>query len=258
MSKYLLSCRPGSYRQYAMHAYEHLPEIGVKYMEIKTPSNQEDVNFTKEMLEELNLQALSLNYPINIDDKNNIQKFEDIIPLIKQIGPTYLFSSVKVKKEKKRAKGYRILQEIGDIAKENDLFISVETHPPYNTNGDRGKETMENVDHPNIKINFDTANIYYYNKDVDGKEELKKVLPWLYSIHIKDCRKKTKDWYFPAIGDGEVDFPGIIAILDGLDKTIPLTLEIEGIKGEKLSLEDVKKRVEKSVNYLKSICKNIE
>lgn len=258
MAKYLLSCRPGSYGQFRMHAYEHLPEIGVKYLEIDVPSDKKEAEFKLEMFEDLGLKALSLSFPIKIDKKNIVKKFENAIPLIKMMDPMYIFSSVKVKKESKREKGYSILQEIGDVAKANDIFISIETHPHYNTNGDRGKETMENVNHPNIKINFDTANVYYYNKNVDGKEELKKVLPWIGSIHIKDCMKRYKDWCFPAIGDGAVDFPGILKILDPLDQTIPLTLELEGVKGEDLNLEKAKDNVARSFAYLKNINEKIE
>lgn len=258
MVKYLLSSRPGSYRQFKMHAYEHLPEIGVHNVEIDVPSSEDEAKFKLEMFEDLGLHALSLSFPIKIDKRRIVKKFEDAIPVIKMMDPMYIFSSVKVKKEKKREKGYSILQEIGDIAKANDIFISIETHPHYNTNGDRGKETMEHVNHPNIRINFDTANIYYYNKDVDGKDELKKVIPWLGSIHIKDCMKRYHDWSFPAIGDGKVDFPGIFDILGSLDQTIPLTLELEGVKGKDLTLEQAKDNVARSFEYLRNINDKIE
>ncbi|MHA1819140.1 MAG: sugar phosphate isomerase/epimerase family protein [Promethearchaeota archaeon] len=258
MAKFLLSCRPGSYGKYSLYAIEHLAELGVKYIELDAPKSKEDAEVKKEMLDDFNMKALSVAYPIDIDDKKVVEKFKNALEWIKILEPMYLFSSVKVKKEKERSKGYPILKELGDIANENNLFISVETHPPYNTNGDRGKETMENVNSPGVKINFDTSNIYYYNKNIKIEDELMKVLPWLGSMHIKDSKKRYHDWYFPAIGDGEVDFPKVLAIVNQLEQKVPLTIEIEGIKGEKLDLDQTKERVKKSVEYLRSLGYNLE
>ena len=253
MAKYILSCRPGSYGNFSMAAYEHLPEIGVKYVEIPMPASMEEANMKIEIFEDVGLKALSLQFEIEIDDKKIIQKFKDSIPIIKKMNPMYIFSSCKVKKEKKRENGYPILKQIAEIALENDIFISIETHPFYNTNGDRGVETMKAIDSLGAKINFDTANIYYYNNGIDGKEELKKVLPWLGSLHLKDCMKNYHEWDFPAIGEGKCDYPGIKAILDPLDMIIPLTMEIEGTKGIKLNLEKSKDVVKRSVNYLNGL-----
>lgn len=253
MAKYIISCRPGSYGKFSLHAFEHLAEIGVKFVELEMPSSDEDAKFKLEMFEDISIKALSLCFPINIDDKKVVDKFKETIPIIKKFNPMYIFSSVKIKKENKRQKGYPILAKIGEIAKENNIFISVETHPYYNTNGDRGVETMKAVNHPNVKINYDSANIYYYNEGVDGIAELKKVLPYLGSVHVKDCMKRYHDWAFPEIGLGKVEFPELFKLMDTLDRTISLTLEIEGVKGEQLNLEQTKERVKNSVEYLKKL-----
>ena len=43
-------------------------------------------------------------------------------------------------------------------------------------NGDIALETMKAVDHPNIRINFDTGNVYYYNHDVTAVAEVQKII----------------------------------------------------------------------------------
>lgn len=258
MANFILSCRPSSYGKFRLHSYEHLSEIGIKHVEIDIPKTETAADIQLDMLDELGLTSLSLCFPINIDDKKIIEKFEKSLPIIKKMKPKYIFSSVKKKHEKDLEEGYAVLSKLGNIAKEMGIFISVETHPPYNSNGDVGKKTMENVNHPNVKINFDTANIYFYNKDIDAKEELKKILPWLGSVHLKDSMKRYYDWAFPSIGGGKIDFPGLLNILNELNTEIPLTLEIEGEKGEKLDLSETLNRVKKSADYLRSLNFNIK
>ncbi|MHA1341308.1 MAG: sugar phosphate isomerase/epimerase family protein [Promethearchaeota archaeon] len=255
MAKFIISCRPASYGKYSKVAFQHWAEIGQKNLELDMPRSEKKARNLLEELNSYNLKALSLSFPIDVDDKRIIKKFQKASKIIRILEPMYIFSSVKVSNESERNKGYPILKTLGDIARELKVFISVETHPVYNTNGDRGKETMENVNHPNVRINYDTANIYYYNKDIDGVEELKKILKWVGSVHIKDCMLNYHEWNFPTIGEGKVNFSEIIKTLDQLDKTIPLTLEIEGVKGENLTLEETKQRIQKSVQYLENLLK---
>jgi len=253
MAKYILSCRPSSYGRFILNSYEHLSEIGVKNVEVDLPADLKAADMMLDMFQELDLHALSVSFPIDVENKSCVENFKKSIPALQKMKPMYIFSSVKIGKEKNRAKGYPILKQLGDIAAQNNVFFSVETHPFYNTNGSRGKETMENVNSPGMKINFDTANIYYYNENISGVEEMKKILPWLGSLHIKDSLAKPKDWSFMEIGKGKVDFPGTFKVLDSLNQTIPLTLEIEGIKGEVLNLDQTKTRVVNSIKYLRDI-----
>jgi inosose dehydratase len=93
----------------------------------------------------------------------------------------------------------------------------LETHPPFCTNADKMLETMEKVNHPNIRINFDTANIYYYNKfEVgDGIKEMEKVKQYIASIHLKESNGKPETWWFPPLGSngGIVDYKKIFYII---------------------------------------------
>jgi len=253
MAKFLLSIRPYSYGKFSKIVFEHWSSLNQKYLELDVPKSYLIAKLLYEKLSSYNLKALSISIHIDIDDKNVIKKFQKYEKIIKLFEPMYIFSSVKIKNESERAKGYPLLKELGDFAKDLNVFISIETHPFYNTNADRGMETMQNINHPNVKLNFDTANIYFYNQNIDGVEELKKILPWIGSLHIKDCNLNYHEWYFPAIGDGKVNYPELIKVLNNLDKTIPLTIEIEGIKGEIINLEQAKNRVEKSVEYLKKL-----
>src|SRR5262249_26573569 len=73
---------------------------------------------------------------------------------------------------------------------------------------------LSEVDHPQVRLNFDTANILYYNAGVDVAEELEKVKDLVQNVHVKDSRGRVEDWYFPAVGDGgAVDFASSVKFL---------------------------------------------
>ena len=130
--------------------------------------------------------------------------------------------------------------------------MALETHPDLATNGDVATRTMAGVAHPNIRINFDTANVCFYNEGVTATGELEKVINFVASVHLKDTNGGFKDWHFPALGEGVVDFPEIYRMLDERGFDGPSTLELEGIRDEDLSLEAAHERIENSLAYLRA------
>jgi sugar phosphate isomerase/epimerase len=104
----------------------------------------------------------------------------------------------------------------------------METHPPLGENGDKAKKTLDAVDHPGLRFNFDTANVYYYNEGTDTITELKKVAQYVASVHLKDTDGGFKSPNFPPLGQGIVDFKGVFDVLRDVNFEGPYTLEIEG------------------------------
>ncbi len=115
-------------------------------------------------------------------------------------------------------------------------------------------QLMSEVDHPHVRLNFDTGNIAYYNRALDLCEELKRVNHLVGSVHLKDNRGGFEDWYFPALGEGgAVDFTGVRRVLDGVGFAGPYTIEIEGIGGEpEPGLEERHQRIGRSVAHLRA------
>lgn len=144
------------------------------------------------------------------------------------------------------------LRTIGDTARELGLTVALETHKGPTQNADAMLALMAAVDHPHVRINFDTGNIAYYNQGVDPVDELEKVKHFVRNVHLKDNRGGFEDWYFPAVGDGgAVDFRRVREILDGVGFFGPYTVEIEGIQGEpEPGLEGRVDRVARSAKHL--------
>jgi inosose dehydratase len=148
---------------------------------------------------------------------------------------------------------YARLRDAGDIAEKYGVTIVLETHPDLGTNGDIHLETMQQINHPYVRVNFDTGNIHYYNRGIDAPGELRKIIDYVATVEIKDHNGVYNDWNFPALGQGVVDIPEILSVLREYQYDGPITMEIEGIKGVDWDEETTKQAIENSVIYLRSV-----
>jgi L-ribulose-5-phosphate 3-epimerase len=146
------------------------------------------------------------------------------------------------------------LRRIGDTAGALGVTVALETHKGPTQNAEAMLRLMDELNHPAIRLNFDTGNIAYYNAGLDPVAELANVAPWVRNVHLKDNRGRFEDWYFPALGDGgAVDFRRIREILDAAGYTGAWTIEIEGIGGEpEPGVEARHERIRRSVEHLRA------
>jgi inosose dehydratase len=145
------------------------------------------------------------------------------------------------------------LRRAGDLAGKYGVTLVLETHPDLGTNGDVHLESMQRINHPHVRVNFDTGNIHFYNENRSAPAELLKIIDYAATVELKDHRGKCGQWNFPALGQGVVDIPGVLRILREHGFSGPITMEIEGIRGVRLSEEQVKKNLADSAAYLRSL-----
>src|SRR4030043_435614 len=93
------------------------------------------------------------------------------------------------------------------------------------------RPTMQAVDHPNVRINYDTANVSFYNRGVTAVGELGKLIDYVATVHLKDSTGKFEEWVFPTLGTGVADFPEVFRMLNARGFAGPCTMELEGTKG---------------------------
>jgi len=213
-------------------------------------SSEEDIRSFQALLEEEGVRVISANGGGNLEDPAQVAAIKKRMDLAHRLGARIFVLSCGQKSDEV----YRRLHELGDYALSRGLVMALETHPPLITNAEVALETMRKVNHKNVRINFDTANIHYYNQGVDTLDELRKVLDYVVHMHLKDSRKGYKDWFFPAIGEGTIDIPGVFRLCNEAGFFGPFSLEIEGIQGEgDLPFDKRQERIAKSVEYLKKI-----
>jgi inosose dehydratase len=146
------------------------------------------------------------------------------------------------------------LRTLGDEAAALGMTIALETHKGPTQNAVAMLALMADIDHPRVRLNFDTGNIAYYNAGADPVAELERVRHLVRNVHLKDNRGGFEDWYFPAAGDGgAVDFRRVREVLDDIGFLGPYTIEIEGIGGEpEPGLDARVERVARSARHLQT------
>ncbi|MDQ1256524.1 MAG: L-ribulose-5-phosphate 3-epimerase, partial [Candidatus Hydrogenedentes bacterium] len=205
-------------------------------------------------LKESGLTALVVRGNTDLSKESCVDELAVQLATCEKMGVKYMFLSAKRNGAEKEVV-YDRLRKAGDIAQQHGVTITLETHPDLGTNGDVHVETMKAVNHPNIRVNFDTGNITYYNEGTDAVAELKKTIDYVATVELKDHTGGLEAWNFPALGKGDTDFPGIFRVLDEKGYAGPITIEFEGVKGVELTEEQTKAAIAESVAHLKSIAR---
>ncbi len=248
---HLIACRIYSYGKFIDKAWTHLPSIGIRHIEINIPEPDE-VDALKTKLADHGLTASTLAGRFDIQQPSCVDDFQWQLAACNTLGTKFCFLSVKADTLDLRL-AYERLQALGDAAAQAGVMIVMETHPDLITNGDVARQTMRGVNHPNIRVNFDTANVYYYNHNVDAVGELAKVIDDTAAVHLKDTNGGFKAAHFPALGQGVVDFPAVFQLLDRHGFDGPCTMELEGIAGVEFNESQRLAYVADSVEYLRRI-----
>ena len=242
-----LACNVGSYGPYRNIAFEHLASIGCRNVEFHLPADDQ-LDALEADLEKHGLTATTVMSDFPIHDEGILSSFHRSIHAANRFGAGVIFVSAH-SKEVPLDVIYDRLRKLGDEAADHGVKIGIETHPDLADNGRVARQTMEAVNHPAVGINFDTANVLFYaDGPSDTIEELKKVLPWVVSVHLKDYSGTgPKQWAVPTLGKGHIDFPAVFRLLEAQGFDGPATLEIEGVEGETLTEAQMKERVADSV-----------
>jgi len=124
------------------------------------------------------------------------------------------------------AKMLQRLDEVADIFMVQNILLGLET----------GQETaaelaalLHKLNHPNIGVNFDPANMLLYDKG-DPVKALHTLAPWIRQVHIKDA-KRTRvpgTWGDEVpVGTGEVDWRAFFSTFKHVIFNVNLAIERE-------------------------------
>jgi inosose dehydratase len=270
----VISCLPVCYGRYGVEAaIERLPAAGIDYLELPirtcgwesrlgdTPlvtdaSTTAQIHQVERRIASAGLSISSCNIlsgnPLDPDVLNIIKRKID---LAAQFGVSLVVGEAgEADSPESSATLLEHLIEIGDHAATRDVVYCFETHPGLCVEH-RGMLGLMNVlDHPHLKLNFDTGNILYYNQNLNGEIALAKVCHHVRHLHLKDFGGEYGQWNFPALGyGGAVDFLRVRDTMRSCGFSGPYSIEIAGVAGEgELSLEEHHLRVRKSIAHLRT------
>lgn len=210
----------------------------------------------KDLLAEYNLTAVGMSGHANLMDPRRLADFIQNIRLAHFFGCQYIVSSIGEAhlEDTKEVGDEELVSHLRSLLPhliETNLTLVLETHGEHGT-ATRIAPIVKAVQSDRVKICYDTANVIYF-AEVTGNEDLVANLDEIGYLHIKDKAGKPKEWNFPALGEGYVDFPGIFSILDEANNLAPLSIEIEFKEGGSSSLEEVDEAIQISAAYLRSL-----
>ena len=207
-------------------ALERIAALGIPCVEVSLGA-EDDAAEARALLDGHGLRAATLSAPCPLADDAVFDVFEAYCAKAVVLGCTGIFTSVKAG-EMPLGRAYDRLRRIGDVGERHGVKIGMETHPDLCENGDKAAASMQAVNHPWVGINYDTANVYYYNEGIDTVAEVAKEAQYVVSVHLKDTLGGYRDGGFPDFGQGVVDFAAVFAVLEGVGFTGPYTMELEG------------------------------
>lgn len=253
-------------------ALELVPKLGLNHIELALKGHRgqltvpdevvasEDMGPEREAalrqaLDSHGIRALTGNGGDNMRDADGIARFKARLDLAQRLDMRFVIGSAGEATEEDRPILIATLREIGDYAAARNLTVCFETHPGITVNAAQMLRTMDELRHPALRLNFDTANVLYYNDGADVLAQLRAVAPYIGHMHLKDSRGRLREWYFPALGDGgAVDFAAIGRILNDVGFFGPFSIELEGIGGEpELTLGQRQDRLLRSVDHLRAV-----
>jgi inosose dehydratase len=270
----LISCLTNSYGRFGAQAgIEQLPAAGIHHVElpirtagvdspfgdqpfVTTAATLNDLKGVDRLLQQHGVSVCSCNVTSgNPLDPEVVAITKRKLDLAKHFGVSLVVGGAgEATTPEELETLYANLREIGDHAGRLGITYCFETHPGICQHHRGMLDTMQALDHPHLKLNFDTANILYYNEQVESETALAKVCHHVRHIHLKDSQGDFGKWYFPALGrGGAVDFVRVLQLMSTCGFTGPYSLEIEGIAGEgELSLEAYQQRIAESVEHLRT------
>jgi sugar phosphate isomerase/epimerase len=244
----VISCRTGVFDT-LQAAFENFPKAGVYHAEVP-PAPGGDYRAMADLARRHGVTIATVATHVVLDSEATMGEFLPVIDGTRSIGVPKIFVSAQANPQVPWETVVVRLRQLAEYARQRQVTLCMETHPPFGANGDMARKTLAGVGHPGLRFNFDTANIYYYNRGTDTVTELKKVAEFVASVHLKDTDGGFQSPIFPPIGEGVVDFRGVFRILGEVGFTGPYTLEIEGENVARLDAAGRQEFLRKCVAYL--------
>ena len=249
--KPVIACRDSVYTTPAA-AFRLLPDTGITHVELSgvDPARLADV---QKVAAVKGVTISTVGSSVALSDAASIETYGQLIDAAGACGIAKLFTSIGAHEAAGRAACMSALRDLAGRASAAGARICMETHPPFAFNAAEARRTIEEVGSDALRLNFDTANVYYYNEAMDGARELDSIKDLVASIHLKDTDGGFHLPNFPVFGEGIVDFRTVFAIGGEIGLEGPYTMELEGPLTNGKSDEERHASVKACMDHLESI-----
>jgi len=259
---------------------EQISKVGAKFVEIAAikgyfehvrpeKMSGEEKEKIKALLKKNNLSCESFSSHVDLTEEGILPVFKKRMEFAKEIGAKIVnTNSGPLGKEKKL---YEVIKEVDEYAKSLELIVALETHGDIISGGEDIK-IIKKIDSPNIKMNYDFGNVFYFSGGkIRPEKDFEKALEYpecICHLHIKDIKFENNEWKIVPIGEGVVDYERVFYLLEKNRVSFPASIELplrlggkkeEGLKkiNPVLPLDEINNIIKRSLDYVRKVGKDI-
>ena len=217
-------------------ALDELAALGVKYVEPASVDKifqhlvEEDfcdsrAAWLRSELATRRLACLSLSVHMDLTGSDAVDGFHRRLAFARNIGARCVNSIAgpagKVEEFRKS------IVAIADRARDLGVMIALENHGDLLDREQQVLDFIREVNHPAVRVNYDTGNAWYYSKGaINPVEELALLAPVVAHVHVKTPKIVDGLLRWVALGDGELDLPGLAQVLKERMPGVPVSYEL--------------------------------
>ncbi|MBL8878623.1 MAG: sugar phosphate isomerase/epimerase [Phycisphaerales bacterium] len=242
-----LGCRTACYGPLEPQIWPLLRGLGFSAVEIKTPA-ADALNDVCAALRRADLRVAALHLSCYLTRDDYTEQVRAQREALLALQAPYALLTMR-RETLPPPEAYDRIRRIADELPPGVVAL-LEVHADLATNAAVALETMRGVNDPRVRINYDPANIHFYNRGLDPIAEFRAMRAFVAGVHLKETNGAFETRHFPAIGEGVVDWAGLFGELDAMNFAGPVTLELEGVAGEEKSFELALNRLNESVRYI--------
>ena len=171
------------------------------------------------------LACLSLSVHMDLTGPDAVDRFHRRLAFARNVGARCVNSIAgpagKLEEFRKN------IVTIADRARDLGVMIALENHGDLLDREQQVLDFIREVNHPAVRVNYDTGNAWYYSKGaINPVEELALLAPVVAHVHVKTPKIVDGLLRWVALGDGELDLPGLAQVLKERMPGVPVSYEL--------------------------------
>ena len=171
------------------------------------------------------LACLSLSVHMALTGSDSVDRFHRRLEFARNIGARCVNSIAGPigKLEEFR----RNIVAIAERARDLGVMLALENHGDLLDRQQQVLDFIREVNHPAVRVNYDTGNAWYYSRGaINPVEELALLAPVVAHVHVKTPKIVDGLLRWVALGDGELDLPGLARVLKERMPGVPVSYEL--------------------------------
>ncbi len=217
-------------------ALDELAALGVRYVEPASVDKifqhlvEEDfcdkrATWLRNELAARRLACLSLSVHMDLTGPNAVERFHRRLAFARNIGARCVNSIAgpagRVEEFRKN------IAAIADRARDLGIMIALENHGDLLDREQQVLDFIREVNHPAVRVNYDTGNAWYYSKGkINPVEELALLAPVVAHVHVKTPKIVDGLLRWVALGDGILDLSAFAGVLKKQMPGVPVSYEL--------------------------------